>query len=153
MTVSVGDPAPDFTLADTEGNQVTLSDFRGDKPVTLVFIPFAFTGVCKGELCELRDNLGAFNDAGTEVLAITCDRAPSLAEWKRQEGFNFRLLSDGWPHGEVARAYGCFNEDLGCAERLTVLVDRDGNVADTFASGGLGEAREFSSYTAALTKV
>ena len=153
MSIAIGDAAPDFTLADTEGNQVSLADFAGKESVTLVFIPFAFTGVCKGELCELRDNLERFNSAGNQVLAITCDRAPSLAEWKRQEGFNFPLLSDGWPHGEVARAYGCFNEDLGCAERLTVVVDRDGRVADSFASGGLGEARLFDSYTGALSKL
>ena len=153
MTVSVGEQAPDFTLSDTDGNQITLSSFRGKHSVTLVFIPFAFTGVCQGELCELRDNLNSFETADNKVLAITCDRAPSLKEWKSQEGYNFPLLSDGWPHGEVARAYGCFNEDLGCAERLTVVVDREGNVADTFASGGLGEARELSSYTDALSKV
>lgn len=153
MSLDVGDAAPDFTLGDTEGNQITLSSFRGRKSVTLVFIPFAFTGVCQGELCEIRDNLNTFQSADNELLTITCDRAPSLAEWKRQQEFNFTLLSDGWPHGEVARAYGCFNEDLGCAERLTVVVDRDGNVADSFASGGLGEARKFDSYTGALAKL
>lgn len=153
MALEVGDTAPGFTLSDTEGNQVSLSDFQGRESVTLVFIPFAFTGVCAGELCELRDNLQRFNDADNQVLAITCDRAPSLKEWKRQEGFDFPLLSDGWPHGEVARSYGCFNEDLGCAERLTVVVDRDGKVADTFASGGLGEARPLERYTEALGRL
>ncbi len=153
MSLNVGDPAPDFTLGDTEGDQITLSSFRGKKSVTLVFIPFAFTSVCKGELCEIRDNLNSFKNAGNEMLAITCDRKPSLAEWKRQEDFNFTMLSDGWPHGEVARSYGCFNEDLGCAERMTVVIDRDGNIADSFASGGLGEARSFDSYTNALSKL
>jgi peroxiredoxin len=153
MTLNVGDAAPDFTLKDTDGDEVTLSSFRGDTSVTLVFIPFAFTGVCQGELCELRDNLARFNDAGNQVLAITCDRAPSLKVWKEQEGFNFPLLSDGWPHGEVARAYDCFDEALGCALRRTVIVGKDGNVADVFQSGGLGEARSFDSYTAGLAKV
>lgn len=153
MAISTGDTAPDFTLADTEGNQVTLSSFQGDRSVTLVFIPFAFTGVCEGELCELRDNLNTFNSAANEVLAITCDRSPSLKEWKSQQGFQFPMLSDGWPHGEVAKAYGCFNEDLGCAERLTVVVDSDGTVTDTFASGSLGEARPLSNYTDALAKL
>jgi peroxiredoxin (alkyl hydroperoxide reductase subunit C) len=140
MSLNVGEAAPDFTLGDTENNQITLSSYRGNKSVTLVFIPFAFTSVCKGELCELRDNLNTFSSSDNEVLAISCDRAPSLAEWKRQEGFNFPLLSDGWPHGEVAKAYGCFNADLGCAERMTIVVDR-------------GEARRFSSYTDALEKL
>jgi len=153
MTIAPGDEAPDFTLNDTDGNQVTLSSFRGDTSVTLVFIPFAFTGRCQGELCELSDNISRFNDAGNQVLAITCDRAPSLKEWKAQQGFDFPLLSDGWPHGEVARAYGCFNEDLGCAERQTVVVGKDGTVVESFRSGGLGEARSLDSYTDALAKV
>ena len=153
MTIAVGDAAPDFTLKDTDGNEVTLSSFRGQKSVTLVFIPFAFTGVCQGELCELRDNLESFVTAGNQVLAITCDRAPSLKEWKAQQGFTFPLLSDGWPHGEVARAYDCFNEDLGCALRRTIIVDTDGNIADIFQSGGLGEARSLSEYTDGLAKL
>ncbi len=118
-----------------------------------MFFPFAFTGVCHGELCELRDNLDTFSTADNQVLAISCDRAPSLKEFRSQNGYQFPLLSDGWPHGEVARAYGCFNEDLGCAERLTVVVDSDGKVADTFASGGLGEARPLTNYTDALGKL
>ena len=153
MALSVGDEAPDFTLNDTDGTAVTLSSFRGERSVTVVFIPFAFTGVCQGELCELRDHLETFRSADNEVLVITCDRAPSLKEWGAQQGYTFPLLSDGWPHGEVSRAYGCFNEALGCAERLTVVVGKDGNVADLFRSGGLGEARPLSSYTDALAKV
>ena len=153
MTLNVGDEAPDFTLADTDGNDVTLSSFHGSKSVTLVFIPFAFTSVCQGELCELRDNLNSFQSADNEVLCITCDRAPSLKEWKSQQGFNFPMLSDGWPHGEVARAYECFDEAKGCAQRRTVVVDKDGRIADLFQSGGLGEARDLSSYTEALSKV
>jgi peroxiredoxin (alkyl hydroperoxide reductase subunit C) len=153
MTVNVGDQAPDFTLTDTDGNPVTLSSFRGEKSVTLVFIPFAFTGVCQGELCELRDHLDAFRSADNEVLAITCDRAPSLKEWKAQQGYTFPLLSDGWPHGDVSRAYGVFNEQLGCAERGTFVIDKEGTVVDVFRSGGLGEARPFERYTEALGKV
>lgn len=153
MTIAVGDTAPDFTLTDTDGNDVTLSSFRGDMSVTLVFIPFAFTGVCQGELCELRDNLESFVSHHNQVLAITCDRAPSLKEWKAQQGFTFPLLSDGWPHGQVARSYGCFNEDRGYAERLTVMVDKEGKVAEVFRSGGLGEARPLTSYIDGLSKV
>lgn len=153
MSLNVGDQAPDFVLKDTDGNEVKLSDFAGERSVTLVFIPFAFTGVCQGELCELRDNLNTFDTADNQVLAISCDRAPSLKEWKAQQGYTFPLLSDGWPHGEVARAYGAFNEDLGCANRVTVVVGKDGKVAEVFASGGLGEARPLSNYTDALAKV
>jgi peroxiredoxin len=153
LSMEIGDEAPDFTLSNTEGEQVSLSDFRGKTSVTIVFIPFAFTGVCEGELCEIRDNLSSFNQAGSEVLAISCDRAPSLKEWKSQQGFNFQMLSDGWPHGEVARAYDCFNEELGCAMRRTVIVGTDGLVKSVFTSGGLGEARPFENYTEGLATI
>ncbi len=150
MTIEIGDEAPGFTLGSSDGDQVSLSDFRGKQSVTLVFIPFAFTGICQGELCEIKENLNSFEQAGSQVLAISCDRAPSLAEWKSQQGFNFPMLSDGWPHGKVAKAYGCFNEELGCAFRRTVIVGTDGKIKSIFTSGGLGEAREFSSYTEGL---
>ena len=153
MTIEPGQQAPDFTLGDEQGQEVTLSSFRGQKSVTLVFIPFAFTGVCQGELCELRDNLGAFETADNQVLAITCDRAPSLKAWKAEQGFNFPMLSDGWPHGAVAQLYDCFNSERGCAFRRTVVVDKDGVITDVFQSGGLGEARSLDSYTEALTHV
>jgi peroxiredoxin len=153
MSIAFGDTAPDFTLKDDQNNPVTLSSFRGQRSVTLVFIPFAFTGVCKGELCELRDNLSTFQTADNELLVITCDTRHSLAKWKELEGYTFPMLSDFWPHGATATAYGCFNADLGCAMRQTVVIDRDGTITDIFESGGLGEARQFSSYTDALTKV
>jgi mycoredoxin-dependent peroxiredoxin len=153
MTLNVGDTAPDFTLKDTDGNEVTLSSFRGAQSVTVVFIPFAFSGICTGELCGIQDNLASFNDASNQVIAISCDRSQSLKAWKEQEGFDFLLLSDGWPHGEVARAYDCFNETAGCAERLTVVVDKDGTVAQTFRSGGIGEGRPLDQFTAALGAV
>ena len=153
MSIEPGQTAPDFTLSDEQGNQVTLSSFQGQKSVTLVFIPFAFTGVCQGELCELRDNLNAFETADNQVLVVTCDRAPSLKAWKAEQGFTFPMLSDGWPHGAVSEQYDCFNRDLGCAMRQTVVIGKDGTITDVFASGGLGEARSFDSYTEALTHV
>lgn len=150
--ISIGDTAPDFSLTDTEGGTVSLADLRGT-PVSLVFIPFAFTGICTGELCDLRDNPAVFADTGSRIVVVTCDRAPSLKEWKSKEGFDFPLLSDGWPHGEVARAYGVFMEDKGCAQRATVVIDGDGTVVDAFATGGLGEPRAIQDYAEALSKL
>jgi peroxiredoxin (alkyl hydroperoxide reductase subunit C) len=153
MTIEIGAEAPDFTLSDTDKSEVTLSSYRGRKSVTLVFIPFAFTGVCEGELCTLRDNISAFDTADNQVIAITCDRQPSLAEWKKQQGFGFPLLSDGWPHGGVSKAYGVFNEDLGCAERVTFTIDMDGKVVDTFATGSLGVGRTMENFSESLSKL
>jgi mycoredoxin-dependent peroxiredoxin len=152
MSLNVGDTAPDFTLKDSEGEEVTLSSFRGTS-VTLVFIPFAFTDRCQGELCEIRDNLESFVSADNQVLVVTTDAKPSLKEWKAQQGYSFPLLSDHWPHGAVASAYDAFNDAVGCANRRTVVIDPNGVVADVFESGGLGESRSLASYTDALAKL
>lgn len=150
--VAVGDTAPDLTLKDQDGNDVTLSSFRG-RPVVIVFYPFTFTGVCQGELCEIRDDPGAFERADAQVLAISCDTRHAQRMWAEQQGFTFPVLSDFWPHGEAAKAYGVFNDTLGCANRATFVLDKDGVVVDTFASPDLGTPRVKQEYAAALTKV
>ena len=153
MTVEIGEDAPDFTLRSHTGEEVTLSQFRGTKSVVLVFIPFAFTGVCEGELCAIRDDFTAFEAAGAQVLAISTDTGPTLKQWADQQGWTFPTLSDFWPHGEVARLYGAFNEDLGCANRVTVVIGKDGKVVDWFQSGGLDEARPAERYEEAMAKL
>ena len=153
MAVGVGDTAPDFTLKDQEGNDVTLSSFKGNKNVVLVFYPFTFTGVCHGEMCDIRDNPKSYMNDDTQVLALSCDTRHAQRVWAEQEGWTFPVLSDFWPHGAVAKAYGIFNEDLGCAMRGTFVIDKDGKVVDAFESGGLGEARDASTYEAALQKL
>lgn len=151
MTLAIGDAAPDFTLKDQDGNEHTLSSFAGSKPVVLVFVPFAFTGVCQGEFCELSENLNQFDSAGVQLLGISCDRQFSLKAWSDQQGFTFPVLSDGWPHGAVAQAYDCFNEDLGCAMRRTVVIGTDGTITNIFDSEGLGSPRAKADYDAALS--
>src|SRR4051794_17145322 len=117
--VDVGDAAPDFTLKDQSGNDVTLSSFRGDQNVVLVFYPFTFTGVCEGELCSLRDDLADFQTKNAQVVAVSCDSRHAQAQWASRQGYTFPLLSDFWPHGEVSKSYGVFNDALGCANRTT----------------------------------
>ena len=153
MTVGVGTQAPDFTLKDQHGNEVSLGHFRGEQPVVLVFYPFTFTGVCEGELCEIRDDPSAFETAGAQVLAISCDSPFSQRMWAEQQGFEFPVLSDFWPHGAVAKAYGVFNAALGCANRVTFVIDKDGKVVATFASADLGTPRSRKEYEAALAIV
>ena len=128
MSLSVGDRAPEFSLPDQDKQVVSLAELRG-APVLLVFYPFAFSGLCTGELCQLRDELAVYTDAGVKVLAISTDPVFSLKAFKAKEGFDFPLLSDFWPHGEVARAYGVFNEKAGMALRGTFLIDAEGTVA------------------------
>ena len=153
MSIQAGDEAPDFTLRDNARNDVRLSDFRGKQNVVLVFYPFTFTGVCQGELCELRDDLSSFETSEAQVLAISCDSRHAQKKWAVEQGFNFPLLSDFWPHGEVSRRYGVFNEAVGCANRATFVIDKEGRVVDTFATAELRTPRDKSAYEAALTKL
>ncbi|MEJ7834136.1 MAG: peroxiredoxin [Nocardioides sp.] len=126
--MTLGGPAPDFTLRDQFGQDVTLSSYRGTKAVVMLFYPYAFSGVCTGEMAGIRDRLADFLTFDTEVLAISCDPMFALRAFADQDGLNFPLLSDFWPHGEVARAYDVFDESAGCARRSSYVVDRDGMV-------------------------
>jgi mycoredoxin-dependent peroxiredoxin len=128
MTLSVGDAAPEFTLPDQDKQVVSLADLRGT-PVLLVFYPFAFSGLCTGELCQLRDELADYTDVGVKVFAISTDPTFTLKAFREKEGFDFPLLSDFWPHGVTAQAYGAFNDKAGMALRATFLVDAEGKVA------------------------
>ncbi|MFF9361048.1 peroxiredoxin [Streptomyces griseoluteus] len=149
MALQVGDEAPDFELKDNHGRTVRLSDFRGEKNVVLLFYPFAFTGVCTGELCELRDNLPQFTDRDTQLLAVSNDSMHTLRVFGEQEGLEYPLLSDFWPHGNVSRAYGVFDEGKGCAVRGTFILDKTGTVRWTVVNG-LPDARDLTDYVKAL---
>jgi peroxiredoxin len=153
MAIKTGDQAPDFDLKDQNGNDVKLSDFKGNKAVALVFYPFTFTGVCEGELCSLRDDFSTFENAGVQVLAVSCDSRFAQQKWAEQMGYQFPVLSDFWPHGQVSKAYGVFNDAIGAANRGTFVIDKDGKVVDTFSSPDLGTARPSERYEEALTKL
>jgi mycoredoxin-dependent peroxiredoxin len=149
-TVAVGDIAPEFTLRDQHGAEVALSSFRGEQSVLVVFYPFAFSGICTGELCEIRDDIAAFQNDAVQVLAVSCDPVYSLRAWAEDQGFPFPLLSDFWPHGAVASAYGVFDPERGMAVRGSFLVDVDGVVRWSVVNGP-GQARDLTAYREALT--
>ena len=128
MPIEVGETAPDFTLRDQNNEEVALSSFRGRKAVLVVFYPLAFTGICTGELCVVRDDVESFQNDDVQVLTVSVDSPYSHKVFAEREGYQFPLLSDFWPHGAVAIAYGVFNETTGFANRGTFLVDRDGVV-------------------------
>ena len=152
MTVEVGSQAPDFTLKNQDGQEVSLKDFRGDKAVLLVFYPFAFSGICTGELCSVRDDLSSFQNDDVQVLGVSCDAPFALKAWAAQEGYEFPLLSDFWPHGAVSESYGVFNSDAGMAIRGTFLVDKAGVVR--FAEqNGPGDARDQQGWRDALKQL
>jgi mycoredoxin-dependent peroxiredoxin len=126
--IAVGEQAPDFTLKDQNNEDVTLSQFRGKQAVLVVFYPLAFTGICTGELCRVRDDLDTFQNDHVQVLTVSVDSPFSHKIFSEREGYEFPLLSDFWPHGGVAQAYGVFNDTTGFANRGTFLVDTDGVV-------------------------
>jgi mycoredoxin-dependent peroxiredoxin len=153
MTIAPGTEAPDFTLKDQDGNEVTLSSFRGKTSVVLVFYPFTFTGVCQGELCALRDDVSEFETANAQLIAISCDTRFAQQQWAQQQAYTFPVLSDFWPHGAVSRVYGVFNEQVGAANRATFVIDKHGLVVDAFESPNLGTPRDKAEYEAALAKL
>jgi peroxiredoxin len=126
--ILLGGPAPDFTLRDQFGQDVTLSSYRGSKAVALVFYPYAFSGVCTGEMAGIRNRLAQFMTYDSEVLGISCDPIFALRAFADADGLNFPLLSDFWPHGEVARAYDVFDERSGAPRRSSYVIDKDGVV-------------------------
>jgi peroxiredoxin (alkyl hydroperoxide reductase subunit C) len=149
MSVAIGSPAPDFALVDTEGTPFSLEQARGRKTL-LVFIPFPWTGRCDGEACTLRDHFADLNALDANVVIINCYPRPANKKWAAENGFAFPVLSDFWPHGEVCRRYGAFNEERGCANRATFVLDADGVVRAIVASDSLGTTREYAAYTEAL---
>lgn len=151
-TVGAGTTAPDFTLTDQNGQAVTLSSFRGAKNVLLVFYPFAFSGICTGELCAIRDDIDGYQNDDVQVLAISCDPMFSLRAWADDQKYSFPLLSDFWPHGAVAQEYGVFLAEAGMSTRGSFLVDRDG-VLRWAVVNGPGQARDLGAYREALAAI
>jgi mycoredoxin-dependent peroxiredoxin len=149
MAVEVGQEAPDFELTDQHRQPVRLSRFRGAKNVVLVFYPLAFSGVCTGELCALRDEFPEVSREDVELLTVSVDSAFVLRKWSDTENFGFGLLSDFWPHGGVATLYGVFDEDKGVATRGTFVIDKTGVVRWKVVNP-IPQARDIAEYQKAV---
>jgi len=149
MTLIIGDDAPNFSLINQHGETVTLSDFAGKKPVVLVFYPLSFSGICTGELCELRDNFGTFERENVELLAISVDSKYVQKVFAEQEGYKFSVLADFWPHGAVARTYEVFLEEAGISNRATFVIDKAGKLVAKFVTAP-GQPRSLQEYQKAL---
>jgi len=152
MTLAVGEAAPSFELYNQDREQVSLDSLKGSKSL-IVFIPFPFTGTCSGEVCMIRDNLAELADLDANVVVITVDTVPVNKKWSDENNLNFSVLSDYWPHGVTAQAYGAFNDKFGAANRYTFVLDKEGTVRDIINTESLGVAREFAAYTAALGEI
>lgn len=122
----VGAQAPAFTLRDQNNRPVSLESYRGRKNVLLVFFPLAFTGTCESELGGIRDSLPSFENDEAAVLAVSVGPPPTHKVWSGSQGYLFPILSDFWPHGDVASAYGVLNGKNGYPNRGTFVIDREG---------------------------
>jgi mycoredoxin-dependent peroxiredoxin len=152
MTLAIGDVAPDFTLRDQHGQEITLSSYARGKAALIVFYPFAFSGVCTGELTGLRDRLGDFETEHSTLIAVSCDPMHAQRAVADRDGIFFPLLSDFWPHGRTAKAYGVFDDLSGAATRSSFIVDKDGRVR-WVSHSVTGGARDLDEHASALAGV
>ncbi len=136
--ISVGDRAPDFTLRNQDGEKVSLGDFRGRK-LMLVFYPADFSPVCGDQFSIYQEVKGEIDEKAVELVGVSVDSTWAHRAFREKLGFDFILLSDFEPKGEVARAYGSYIDRAGTANRTLVLVDEDGTVAWTYESPNPGE--------------
>ena len=149
MSVEVGEQAPDFELKDQHGSPVRLSSFQGTNNVVLVFYPLAFSGVCSGELRALRDDFPEITRDDVELLTVSVDSTFVLRTWADRDNFDFSLLSDFWPHGDVAKLYGVFDEDKGVATRGTFIIDKAGVIRWKVVNP-IPQARDIAEYKKVL---
>jgi mycoredoxin-dependent peroxiredoxin len=124
-TLKLGQSAPGFTARNQHGELLTVNGLRG-APAVIMFYPWAFSSICRDELAAIRDDHERFVAVGTRVLAVSCDAMYTLRAYADAEGIPFDLLSDHWPHGAIAQAYGVFDEEAGCARRGTFVLDSAG---------------------------
>lgn len=153
---NVGDEAPDFTLpyatADTVNyDGVTLSDYFGKQPVILAFYPADFSPGCTTELCNIRDNFAAFNDLNAAVLGISNDGPFAHQAWIKQEGFQFKLLTDN--HYKVAKMYSSYNEKYGMHQRTVYVINQDGKITYKNLNYKAGNADDFNALKEAVAKL
>ncbi|HEY0929836.1 MAG TPA: redoxin domain-containing protein [Gemmatimonas sp.] len=146
-----GASAPDFTVASTSGQNVTLSSYRGEKNVLLAFFPLAFTSVCTSELCGFSDDFDAFAAGNVEVLPMSVDAVPSLKEFRNKHEMKVELLSDF--RREVSAAYGVLREDTGFSNRAYFLIDKDGVIRWSHVEETPGQKRENAEILTAIKNV
>ena len=149
MALAIGSMAPDFELVNQHGQKISLSSYQGKKNVVVIFYPFAFSGICTGELCALRDDLSAFQNDKVELISISCDPMYANKVFAEQEGYKFQVLSDFWPHGEVCKAYDVFIPERGFATRGTFIVNKEGRLHWSIVTSP-AESRSTDDYKAAL---
>jgi len=134
IKVFKGEPAPDFALPSVSGRLISLSSFKGKKNILITFVPAAWTPVCSDQWPGYNLARPLFEQMDTVLLGITVDNIPTLFSWTLDMGeLWFEVLSDFWPHGKTADAYGVLRSD-GTAERALIIVDKQGIIQWTHVS-------------------
>ena len=149
MSINVGDRIPEFNLINTDREFLSDKDFLGKK-TSFVFIPFPFSAICDSEICALRDNFSNSNDSIQTVVITVCAR-PTNGTWADHYNLEYPILADFWPHGEVSKKFGCFNENVGVSMRYTYITDEDNVVTQIIKTDEIIEPRDIEDYKAALS--
>ena len=154
MSITLGSQAPDFLLYDSDKNKVSLSDFKGNKNVLLLFFPMAFTGTCTDELCAVRDDIARYSNANAQVLGISVDSVFTLAKYKEEQSYNFPLLSDF--NKDVSTAYETIYESFtpmnmkGVGKRSAFIIDKKGIVQYEEVLESAGDLPNFTAINSKL---
>lgn len=155
MPLTIGQPAPDFTLFDSDKKEITLSALKG-QPVLLLFFPLAFTSTCTTELCSVRDNIGWYNNLNAKVFGISVDALFTLAKYKEDQQLNFTLLSDF--NKDVSTSYDSIYEQFGfnmkgVSKRSAFVIDKEGIIQYAEVLENAGEIPDFEKIKACLEKI
>jgi len=149
MSLNVGDKIPEFELYNHDKTKHSDQDYLGQKTM-FVFMPFPFSSVCDKEICELRDNQESFIKEDTNTVLITVGASPTNRAWSEHYKIEFPILSDFWPHGEVAKQFGCFHDVAGISLRYTYITNEENVITEIIKSDELGVERDFSEYSQSL---
>ncbi len=144
MTLEINAQAPEIKYTTVEGNET--STLTSGKETWIIFIPFAFTGVCENELCDIRDNSNTYMSETRNAVIISCDSEPTQKAWIESIGFKGSIVSDFHPHGKISKDFGVFNADLGCSNRISFLLNSEGKVEKVIAADELGKQRDLTKY-------
>lgn len=154
MSIQIGQQAPNFSVLSTDRTPVTLDQYKG-KNLLLLFFPLAFTGTCTAELCSTRDNIGVYEDANAEVLAVSVDSNASLKVFKEQNQFNFTLASDF--NKTASKAYDAFYDDFfglhGVAKRSAFVIDKEGVIRYAEVLDNAGELPNFDAIQSTIASL
>lgn len=146
--LAVGEQVPTWSSVDQHGAPIGSQELAG-RAALMVFYPFAFTGICSGELDELQGSLDEIDSAGVTLIGLSCDTMYTQRVFSEHRNLRMPLVADHWPHGAIASAFGVFDAQAGCAVRASFLIDGDGTVVWQVVND-IGERRDITDHVTAV---